>query len=377
MRVRDRFPIFESKAYINSCSQGALSEEVTEAYHRYLRDWDEKGAPWELWVEHAETARSEFADLIGADPDEIAVTTSASAAVSSLVSALDFDRGRTKVVVGDYNFPTVAQIWHAQERRGAKIHHVPAVGAQIPNENFEEVVDEETQVVSATHICFRNGAKADVPAIVDIAHRNGARVLLDSYQALGSMDIDVKDLGVDFLVGGTLKYLLGSAGLAFLYVRRDLIESLVPTAMGWFSQDDIFAMDIYANTPSPTARRFEMGTPPIPSIYAGVAGMRLIKEIGLDHIEARIAELTADLKQRAAERGFVVTTPLDPTRHGALITLESNNVHELVARLAARDVVVSSRGNNLRISVHAYNDSSDLDRLFTALDENAELLEKT
>lgn len=375
MDVRSRFPIFETKAYINSCSQGALSNDVAAAYHRYLADWDEKGAPWELWVEHAESARAEFAALIGADPDEVAVTTSASAAVSSVASALDFTGGRDTVVLTDYEFPTVAQIWHAHERRGARVVHVPAEGGEIPPEHFSQAIDERTRLVSITHVCFRNGSRIDVPAVVEIARRQGAPVLLDSYQAIGSFPIDVKELGVDFLVGGTVKYLLGSAGLAFLYVRKELVESLVPTTLGWFSQADIFAMDITKNDPSPTARRFELGTPPVPSIYAGVAGISQVREIGTDTIEKHIRSLTDDIKQRAQGRDFRIVTPLDPAKHGAMIALRSNDVHALVERLASDDVIVSSRDDNLRLSVHIYNDANDIDRLFASLDQHRDLLE--
>lgn len=374
MDVRAKFPIFETKAYINSCSQGALSDEVANAYRRYLADWDEKGAPWELWVEHAERARTEFAGLIGADPDEVAVTTSASAAVSSLASAFDFTEGRDKIVTTDFEFPTVGQIWHAQERRGARVVHVPAAGNEIPPEHFESAVDDQTELVSTTHVCYRNGSKIDVATVADIAHRRGAKVLVDSYQALGSMPIDVKALDVDFLVGGTVKYLLGSAGLAFMYVRRELVESLVPTTMGWFSQADIFAMDVHHNTPSPTARRFELGTPPIPNIYAGVAGIRLIREIGLDRIESHVQHLTAIIEERALEHGFTLASPSDPSKHGALVTLRSNDVGTLVKRLDADGVIVSSRDDNLRISTHVYNDVSDLDRLFESLGRNRDLL---
>lgn len=374
MDIRKQFPIFETKAYLNTCSQGALSADVADAYHRYLSDWDEKGSPWELWVEHAESARNEFAALVGAHSDEVAVTTSVSAAVSSLASGFDFGAGRDKVVVSDFEFPGVAQIWHAQERRGARVVHVPAVDNEIPAESFEKAIDDTTALVAITHVCFRNGSKIDVPAVVEIAHRHGARVLLDSYQALGSMPIDVNELDVDFLVGGTVKYLLGSAGLAFLYVREELIDELVPTSLGWFSQDDIFAMDIYANTPSPTARRFEMGTPPVPNIYAGVAGIRFIRQVGLDRIAKHVNELTDMIKEEAVRRGLQLGSPLDSEKHGALITLRSTDAPQLVERLQAQDVITSSRDNNLRISPHLYNNIEDVERLFGGLDQNRSLL---
>ncbi|MGH2592525.1 MAG: aminotransferase class V-fold PLP-dependent enzyme [Anaerolineae bacterium] len=374
MSIRDRFPIFQKKVYLNSCSQGALSTDVMESYRTYLRDWDEKGSPWELWVERSETARQQFAGLVNADPNEVADCTSVSAGVSALASALDFGDQRNKVVISDFEFPTIAHIWHAQERRGAKVVHVPAAGNSIPVERFEETIDERTKIVSITHVCFRNGSRLDVPAIVDIAHRKGAWVLLDSYQTLGTLPIDVKALKVDFLAGGVLKYLLASAGLAFMYVRKELLPDLRPTSMGWFSQANIFAMDIYANTPSPSARRFESGTPPVPSIYAGVAGMKLIQSIGPERVEAHLREITGAIKEGAMRRGFNLVTPVDPARHGALITLRSHKVDMLVKRLEEDGIITSSRDDNLRISPHIYNNLSDVDKLMDCLTQHKELL---
>ena len=374
MSIRDRFPIFQKKVYFNSCSQGALSIDVMQAYEAYLRDWDEKGSPWELWVERSETARQQFAGLVNADPNEVAVCTSVSAGVSALASALDFSGERNKVVVSDFEFPTIGHIWHAQQRRGAQVVHVPAAGNIIPVERFADAIDDRTQIVSITHVCFRNGSRLDVPAIVDIAHRRGAWVLLDSYQTLGTQTVDVKTLKVDFLVGGVLKYLLASAGLAFLYARKELISNLYPTSMGWFSQANIFAMDIYADTPSPTARRFESGTPPVPSIYAGIAGMKLIQSLGMERIESRLRELTGAIKEGAMRRGFNLVTPVDPSRHGALITLRSHKVDLLVKWLEQDGIITSSRDNNLRISPHIYNNLSDVNRLIDCLTQHKELL---
>jgi len=374
MSLRDRFPIFQTKTYFNSCSQGALSTDVQHAYAQYLKDWDEKGSPWELWVERSETARQAFAGLINADANEVADCTSVSAGVSALASALDFGGARNKVVVSDFEFPTIAQIWHAQEARGARVVHVPAAGNVIPLERFADAIDERTKIVSITHVCFRNGSKLDVPAIVEMAHRKGALVLLDAYQTLGTLPIDVKMLKVDFLAGGVLKYLLASAGLAFLYVRKEFIPDLRPTSIGWFSQANIFAMDIYANTPSPTARRFESGTPPIPSIYAGIAGMKLIQSAGLEKIEAHLREITGAIKEGAMRRGFNLASPVDPAKHGALITLRSHKVDLLVKRLEADGVITSSRDDNLRISPHLYNDQRDVDVLMDCLTKHKDLL---
>jgi len=374
MNFRDRFPIFKNKTYLNSCSQGALSLEVQQAYQTYMKDWDEKGSPWELWVEKSEAARQAFAGLVNADPHEVADCTSVSAGVSSVASALDFSGERNKVVMSDFEFPTIGQIWHAQEGRGAKVVHVPAAGNIIPMERFAEAIDERTKIVSITAVCFRNGSRLDLEAIIDLAHRKGALVLVDAYQGLGTFPVDVKKLKVDFLAGGVLKYLLASAGLAFMYVRRDLVPDLHPTTLGWFSQANIFAMDIYANTPSPSARRFESGTPPVPNIYAGLAGMKLIQSAGLDKIEAHLQDITGMIKEGALKRGFNLVTPLDPKKHGALICVRSHKVDLLVKRLEKDNVITSSRDNNLRISPHYYNNQKDIDVLMDALVRHKELL---
>lgn len=373
--IRDRFPIFKSKIYMNSCSQGALSIDVQDAYASYLRDWDEKGSPWEYWAERNEAARQAFAGLVNAEANEVAVTTSLSAGVSALASALDFSGERNKVVISDFEFPTVAQIWHAQEARGAKVVHVPAAGNIIPLSRFADAIDEQTLIVSISHVCFRNGTMLDIQAIIELAHAKGALVLVDSYQALGTTPIDVKKLKVDFLAGGVLKYLLASAGLAYLYVRKELLtDELKPTAMGWFSQANIFAMDIYANTPHPTARRFESGTPPVPNTYAAVAGIKLVQSVGVEKIERQLKVLTGALKEGIMKRGFNLMSPVDPTKHGAMITVRSHKVDLLTKWLANDGIIVSHRDDNLRISPHFYNDLHDVDCVIDGLSKYRELL---
>src|SRR5215216_2162714 len=309
-RCRHRFPVFERLVYVNSCSQGALSDAVRAAYDDYLDGWDERGAPWDYWVERGEAARMTFARLVSGDPDEVAVTTSLSAGVSAFASAVDF-RERPRVVISDFEFPTIGQIWHAQELRGAEVVHVPADGAEIPVERFERAIDERTAVVSITAVCYRNGARLDVEQIARIAHERGALVVLDAYQAIGTYPLDVRALGVDVLAAGVLKYLLGSAGLGFMWCRRGLAAELLPTQTGWFADRNIFEMDVRDYSPSPTARRFESGTPPIPSLYAGVAGIELMMEIGIAATRTHVTELNERLIAGVDELGGVVVTPRD------------------------------------------------------------------
>jgi len=365
-RCRHRFPIFERLTYINSCSQGALSDSVRAAYDDYLNGWDERGAPWDYWVERTETARSTFARLVGGVPDDVAVTTSLSAGVSALASAVDLS-ARRKIVISDFEFPTIGQIWHAQELRGAEVVHVPADGASIPVERFEEAIDEQTAVVSIAAVCYRNGSRLDVEEITRIAHERGALVVLDAYQAIGTYPLGVGSLGVDVLAAGVLKYLLGSAGLGFMWTRPGLAEQLLPTQTGWFADENIFEMDIDDYSPSPTARRFQSGTPPVPNIYAGVAAMELMMEIGIAETREHVNALNERLIAGIDELGGVVVTPRDAEHRGALVCIRSTDAPELVRLLGESGIVTSERDHNLRISAHAYNTADDIDHVLKAL----------
>jgi selenocysteine lyase/cysteine desulfurase len=373
--IRDRFPLLARATYTNSCSQGALSHEVRAAYERYLTDWDEKGAPWDLWVELAAAARSRFARLLNATTQEIAVTTSVSAGVSSLLSGLRHPDGRNKIVVSDFEFPTIGQIVHAQELVGAKVEHVPAApDVTIPLDRLAESIGEETALVAITYVCFRNGSKTDVKAVIDLAHEAGALVLLDAFQAVGAVPIDVRELGVDFVAGGNLKYLLGSAGLGFLYCRSDLLPQITPTQTGWFADADIFEMDIYDYSPSDTASKFESGTPPVPSIYAGVAGMDLMDEIGVAKTEAHVATLTAQLIEGLDRIGAVMVTPRDPTRRGPMIAVATTDEQAMVAALKDDRILTSPRDGNIRLSWHCYNSVEDVEAVVAGLERHSRFL---
>lgn len=373
--IRGRFPILEHAAYANSCSQGALSVDVRAAYERYLSDWDEKGAPWELWVERAEAARGRFARLLNATPDEIAVTTSVSAGVSSLVSGLRFPDGRNKIVISDFEFPTIGQITHAQELVGRKVQHVPpAADMTIHLDRMADEIDEETGLVAITYVSFRTGTKNDVAEVVRLGHEAGALVLVDVFQAVGAIPIDVRALGADFVAGGVLKYLLGSSGLGFLYCRADLVERIIPTQTGWFADEDIFKMDIFDYSPSTTARRFESGTPPIPNIYAGIAGMDLMHEVGIAETERHVAGLTALLIDGLDRIGATTVTPRDPDEHGPLICVATTDEQAMVAALGRDGILTSPRDGNIRLSLHCYNSEQDVERIVDGLERHGRLL---
>ena len=368
--LRGQFPLLARKTYLNSGSYCALANSVRAAFEAYLEDRLLVGANWDVWVTKNESVRSLVATLLRAAPDEIAVTASVSAGLNALASALQFSGPRTKVIVSDFEFPTNAQIWHAQEPRGARVVHVPrAADGYIPLEAFEKAIDERTQLVAVTHVCFRNGAKLDIAGIVRLARARGAKVLLDCYQSVGSLDIDVKALDVDFAAGGMLKYLLGTAGIGFLYVRDALVKSLEPTNSGWFAQENIAAMDITANRPSPTARRFEAGTPAVVNSYAAEAGLKLLLEVGTAAIEKRVYSLTRRCMRRLEEIGWPSITPVQDERRGATVAVPSRDSAQLCAELLKRDIVTSHRDDNARASFHFYNNEDDVEALIAAMKE--------
>jgi selenocysteine lyase/cysteine desulfurase len=373
--IRHRFPVLDRLTYLNSCSQGALSDAVRTAYDNYLAGLEREGSAWDHWVACTERLRAAYARLLNVDTDEIAVTTSASAGLNALASALDFTGSRDTIVTTDLEFPTVGQIWHAHERRGARVVHVPAEPDNtLSLDRLAAAIDERTAIVSVTHVCFRNGSRLDLEAITRIAHERGALVVVDAYQSAGAVPIDARALGVDFVVGGALKYLLASPGIAYLYANAATTSHLVPLATGWFADSDVFSMRIDRYSPSPSARRFEAGTPPIPAVYAGYAGVELMLDIGVEATAAHVEQLNTWMIEEIETLGARVVTPKDPGCRGPLVAVRSRDAEALVARLSEDGIVTSSRDNNLRISAHCYNTADDVEHLLTSLRRHVDLL---
>jgi selenocysteine lyase/cysteine desulfurase len=369
--IRSRFRIFDRKIYLNTCSQGPLSDAVQAGFENYLASWHEQGSPWELWVEQYEAARAAFAQFINANSDEVAVVTSVSAGINSIASALNF-RERPKVVMGEFEFPTMGHVWLGQRPRGANVQFVSAAGERIPIGKYEEAIDRQTLIVPLTHVCFKNGFRSDVSAVAQIAHGRGAFVMLDDYQDCGTRTVDVKAMDLDFYLSGTLKYLIGPPGLAFLYVRKELIPALSPSVTGWFAQANPFAYNPQLFELSPTARRFESGTPSVPNVYGAAPGFQLLQKIGMDNVAAHIRSLTKELLRSASEMGIVAKTPADSV--GPLVVLQSRDSTLLVRKLAEEGIVTSNRYDGLRISFHVYNTLDDVKAVEEILAKNIDLM---
>ena len=372
--IRSEFPILAHTTYLNSCSQGALSHRVRAAYEEYLAGWDENGAEWAVWVERADAARAAFARLLKAEPSELAVTTSVTQGVSGIVSALDL-RARPKIVISEYEFPTVGQIAHAQELRGAEVVHVtPEADGSIPVERFAEAIDERTALVCCTTVSYRTGHRHDVAEIARLAHDAGSalpRRLLPGDRR-GRLRRPRARRRLRHRRDGQVPARL-RRGSASSTSAASCSGSFSPRQTGWFADEDIFQMDISDYSPAADARRFDAGTPPVPNIYAGLAGMSIVEEAGTAAIEEHVAGLAdAPARRRRGarrERRHAAGRAQPARLHRARPTSNA-----LVAALAEEKIVCSERDANLRVSLHLYNVEDDVDRLLDALRAKRDLL---
>ncbi|MDI7248653.1 MAG: aminotransferase class V-fold PLP-dependent enzyme, partial [Bacillota bacterium] len=260
---REEFPILRDIIHVANCSHSPQSRHVRQAIDSYLENWKTVGMDWDYWMEEVYRAKVEFARLVGASPEEIAVSTSVSEAVASVASALRVVGDRKKVVATEAEFPTVGHVWLAHQKYGYKVEFVPLRQGQLTLDDYERYIDEDTLVASVTHVYYQTGYKQDLAPVVELAHSRGALVLVDAYQSLGTCPLDVKALDVDFLASGNLKYLLGIPGIAFLYVKKELVPALKPAVTGWFGQENPFAFKVHYLDYARDARRFDTGTPPV------------------------------------------------------------------------------------------------------------------
>jgi kynureninase len=366
---RDEFPVTDRLNYLNNCSLTPMARRVGRALDEYAALWSQWGgrAWYSHWMAELEALRADFATVLGADADEIALQPGVSAALVAAASAVDYSK-RDTVVVSDIDFPTDGHVFLARAHQGVKVRFVHSPdGISVPLEAFADAIDERTALVCTGHVFYASGAIQDVAAIARLAHDSGALLLVDAYQSIGAFPFGVHAADVDFLAGGTLKWLMGGPGIGFLYVRRDLAPALRPTALGWWAVRDPFDFDVRRLDLPETARRFEFGTPSVPTAYAARAGLSLLRDVGLDRVRRSHMRLSQRLVEGALARGLTVRSPLQAERRTSIVAVAHPDPHGAVDALRARGIVVDARPGVVRFSPHFFNTEAEIDAALEAL----------
>ena len=358
---RNEFSIFERCTYLNSCSLGALSRRSRARVNHYLDLWDARGASawYDTWWAALDELRARYGRLLGAPRGSIALHPNVSSALGVVASALDH-RTRPRVVVTSLDFPTIGYQWMAKERDGVEVVVLESPdGVGVPLEAFERAVDGRTSLIATSHVFFTSGAIQDVAALAGIAHRAGALLLVDGYQAAGQLPVDVQALDVDFYLGGGLKWLLGGTGVAFLHARPELLPSLAPSVTGWFAHREQFRFYSRALALHDDARRLEAGTPALMPVYAQLGGLDVLEEIGIPAIRAATAALAEDLIAGARARGLAPQVADRAEDRSAIVMLPAADPHADVRRLADAGLIVDARPGHVRVSPYFYNVPDD------------------
>ena len=362
---RERFPILGHTTYLISHSLGPMPAEAERRVAEYANAWNTRGIrAWaEGWWELPLTVGDQIGRLIGAPPGTTVMHQNVTVAEAVVLSCFDLRGERNRIVYEEENFPSVRYLQQAQQARGAEIV------VCRDEEEIVEAIDERTLLVPITHVIFKTGRIQDVEPIVRRAHEVGAHVVLDAYQSVGTVPLDVTGLDVDFAVGGSVKWLCGGPGAGWLYVRPDLVERLEPTLVGWqaHTRPFDFAPELeYADG----VARFLTGTPNVPALYAATAGYDIVEEIGVDRIRESSVRQTELLVGLLDEAGFEVLSPRDPNRRGGSVVVRTPNFQAVHAELDARDILCDFRPDvGLRIGPHFFNTDEELELVVSAISE--------
>jgi kynureninase len=354
---RERFPILAETTYLINHSLGAMPAAAEERVLEYAHVWKTRGIrAWgEGWWEMALTVGDQIGRLIGAPPGTVSMHQNVTIAEAVVLSCFRFDRPRRRIVYEEGNFPSVRYLYQAQAERGGADIVVAA-----DDEGVVEAIDDRTLLVPVTHVLYKTGEIQDVEAIVARAHDHGALVVLDAYQSVGTVPLDVTALGVDFAVGGSVKWLCGGPGAGWLYVRPDLVSVLEPGLTGWQAHARPFDFEPEQDY-AEGAARFLTGTPNVPALYAATAGYDVIEEVGIDRIRERSVEQTTLLIELLEEAGFPVGSPSDPARRGGTVVVRPPEAERVDAELGARGILCDHRPDvGLRLGPHFFNTDDEL-----------------
>lgn len=356
LNYRAEFPILQKKVFLNTCSLGALGRRSRTGVEEFLDLWSDMGASawYELWVGKLAELRAAYGRVIGATPEQIALTPSISVAVSGVASAIDHSK-RKKVVIADLDFPTLGHQFLAKKAHGVEVEFVRSPDrVTLPLELFDQAIDDNTALVATSHVYFTSGAIQDIGELARLAHERGALLLVDAYQATGHIPTDVAALDIDFYTSGSLKWLLGGPGISFLYVSPKAL-SLEPTIAGWWGMGNQFDFNIASLQYRVEATRYEMGTPSMAAVYAALGGLSVIEEVGVERIREREIALTEDLIERATQVGFSARIAPNPNERTPIVLLNFDDPRPAVAALARQGIIVDSRPGAVRVSPYFYN----------------------
>ena len=365
-QFRLQFPALDDAPHFASCSQGALSDRLAHTMQRMTAGLIDSQAPWGEWVGKVEQYRSLAGAFLDVDSEHVAVLSCASEGAFQTVSSLDWSGERNRLVTSDLEFPSVGNVWRAQ-RSGIDVVNVEGIEAALHAENWIALIDERTKLVSIPLVSYINGTRPEIERVIAHAHSVGALVFVDAYQAAGVLPFSATELDCDFLVTGNLKYLLGLPGIAMLYVK-DCVGVEHPAGLtGWFGRVNPFAFDAAGVDYPDNARRFEMGTHPIPSAYAGVAGFETVSQVHPDTVWNHVVGLRERLAEELGSLGFDLDYPEDAAHRGPQVAIRIEDPDALSAKLATHRIGGSPRGERLRLSLHAYSADRDIDALVKAL----------
>jgi kynureninase len=364
---RKEFPILARTVYLISHSLGAMPARTRDNLAAYADTWATRGIrAWEEgWWEMPVRVGNLIGQIIGAGPGEVVMHPNVSVCQSIVLSCFDWTGRRNKIVTEDLNFPSNLYIYRELARTGARVVTVPSSdGITVPLEKLLAAIDEETQLVSVSHVIFRSAYLQDLAAIARRAHEVGAKIIADVYHSAGTVPLNVRELGLDFATGGSVKWLCGGPGAGYLYVRRELWNELRPRVTGWMAHKDPFAFDPGAIDYAEDSFRFLNGTPSIPALYAARAGYEIIHEVGVARIRAKSMRQTAHLIELALEAGFAVRCPRNPCERGGTVIIDVPRADEITRELSRRDFLVDYRpGAGIRIAPHFYSTDDELDLL--------------
>jgi kynureninase len=370
---RREFPILGRSTYLISNSLGAMPRGVYDSLDGYADLWAERGIrAWEEgWWELAGTVADRIAPLIGAGPGEISLHQNVTTTEAVITSCFDLRGPRNKVVMTDLEFPSVQYFYHEQRRHGARVELVPSGNpVRFDLEAFLAAIDETTLLVPISLVLFRSSFIVNAKAIIEKAHRVGAQVILDVFQATGTVPFDVSELGVDFAVGGVLKWLCGGPGVAYLYVREDLRQQLRPAFTGWLAHRRSFQFEPGPIEPRDDSYRFLNGTPHIPALYACQPGLDILNQVGVQAIRRKSVGMTTRLLEGARARGWRVNTAEDSAERGGTVSVNCPHAYEVCRELLAREILVDYRPQaGIRISPHFYNQQQECDFALSQIEE--------